>query len=238
MKGSAIAPVLVGLADAVSSWSLPTWLDCVGSAVTSADESVTVYKVLSFALPGALDGLPGLASDISDKESGCLFWDLLRSRPDPLLFRLLRREPVLSLVLSDLGQLVTDFTTNTTDFSGDLTLEPWFQAHCESGVAVYTMRSEDCQNNDFRTAVLEQEHHWKTVASGLYVGLQPQIPAISAAQLASATHIAVVGSHSGLSLGVSNALLEALRGETQVRLVYFGHWAWCQNVDNCQEPQN
>eukprot|EP00435_Cladocopium_sp_Y103_P063653 s163_g25.t1 len=173
--GSAIAPVLVGLADAVSSWSLPTWLDCVGSAVTSADESVTVYKVLSFALPGALDGLPGLASDISDKESGCLFWDLLRSRPDPLLFRLLRREPVLSLVLSDLGQLVTDFTTNTTDFSGDLTLEPWFQAHCESGVAVYTMRSEDCQNNDFRTAVLEQEHHWKTVASGLYGPLVSEV---------------------------------------------------------------
>ena len=74
---------------------------------------------------------------------------------------------MLSLVLSDLGQLVTDFATNTTDFSGDLTLEPWFQAHCESGV-VYTMRSEDCQNNDFRTAVLEQQHHWKTVASGLY----------------------------------------------------------------------
>ena len=75
---------------------------------------------------------------------------------------------MLSLVLSDLGQLVTDFAANATDLSGDLTLEPWFQAHCERGVGVYTMRSEDCQNNDFRTAVLEQEHHWKTVANGLY----------------------------------------------------------------------
>ena len=59
MKGSAIATVLVGLADAWQSWSLPTWLDCVGSTWTAAEESVTVYKVLSFALPKALDGLPG-----------------------------------------------------------------------------------------------------------------------------------------------------------------------------------
>ena len=27
-------------------------------------------------------------------------------------------------------------------------------------------------------------------------------------------------------------------GARQVHLAYFGHWAWCQNVDNCQEPQN
>ena len=57
MKGSAIAPLLVGLAD--GRWSLPTWLNCVGSA--TAEESardLTIYKVLSFALPEALDG-PG-----------------------------------------------------------------------------------------------------------------------------------------------------------------------------------
>lgn len=56
MKGSAFWTSLVGLAD--GSWSLPTWLDCVGSTRT-AEESVTLYKVLSFALPEALDGLPG-----------------------------------------------------------------------------------------------------------------------------------------------------------------------------------
>ncbi|OLQ05808.1 hypothetical protein AK812_SmicGene10961 [Symbiodinium microadriaticum] len=36
---------------------------------------------------------------------------------------------------------------------------------------------------------------------------------------------------------VSDALLAALQEghETQVKLSYFGHWAWCQNVGNCEE---
>ena len=151
------------------SWSLPKWLDCLEFGANSLDDSVGIYKVLSFALPEALEGLPtGFHSDISDKESGCLFWETLQSRPDPLLFRLLRRQPVLSLVLSDMGRLVTDFKG---DAVGDLTLEPWFQAHCESGVTVETLRSDECQYKDFDTAVLAQGDHWKTVAKGLYGAL-------------------------------------------------------------------
>ena len=58
-------------------------------------------------------------------------------------------------------------------------------------------------------------------------GLTPVAPDVPAQAVA----IAAVGSHSGLALGVSDALSAALG---DVRLSYFGHWAWCQNVDNCQ----
>lgn len=208
-----------------AGWSLPVWLeavDCDPLVASNEAEAVAIYKTLSFALPEALENKE-FGSNTSDKDSGCLFWKLLRSRPDVLLFQLLRQQPVLSLVLSDLSALAT---TMASEDHGDLTLEPWFQAHCRG-------EPGRCEFSDLRSAVMAQEAHWKHVANGLYIGLQPHHLDVQRGAT-DATSIAVVGSHSGLSLGVSNALLEAL--DAQVQLAYFGHWAWCQNVENCQEP--
>lgn len=97
-----------------------------------------------------------LAQDLSGKESGCLFQQLLQSKPMQLLFQLLHQQPVLSLILSDLGHLVDESTGKQ---SGDLTLEPWYHEHCKV--------VPQCQEN-FSTAVLAEEVQWKMVAKGLY----------------------------------------------------------------------
>lgn len=125
--------------------------------------SISIYHTLFLALPPrALQDLPANLA-ISDQESACLFRELLRSRA-PLLLHLLRHKPEYSLVLSDLGALISDFMAeNASDAPPDLVLEPWFQAHCESRGA-----SRDCGYGDYREAVSAQESHWKTLTSALY----------------------------------------------------------------------
>ena len=85
--------------------AIPSWLTCdtrnSDIAQMSDASSIAAYKTLAWALPeGQLVSMPG-SDGISAEESGCLFQELLRSRPDELLFHLLQQQPVLSLVLSD-----------------------------------------------------------------------------------------------------------------------------------------
>lgn len=148
---------------------------------------------------------------------------------DDGLLLVLVKSPGLTL-MADLGRLASH--------SHDLALDPWLREHCRTTVH----KRPWCIGAKFDEVVQAQRPHWLALGDGLYRNLRPNAPGPQLAVCHAVsrdleTFVSVVGSHSGLSIAVATAFAAAIREVGQeVRLAYFGHWAWCQNVGNCEEP--
>lgn len=205
--------------------SLPAAVTCQpqDTADDAVDVLAAVQKLVGWAIsddPAASDG--AVASEcILARLVG---WAQRGTPDDDQLLLLLVRSPGLAL-LADLAKLISH--------GYDLALDPWLREHCRTA-----LEGKGC-GSSFAEVVQTQASHWQALSTSLYRQLQPVAPGPPRSRCFHAEDfpLSVVGTHSGLSVAVATAAAAALQEVGgALRLAYFGHWAWCQNVGNCNEP--
>lgn len=214
--------------------TLPAVFGCeVGDAI--ADLPAAIQRLTKWSLAASAHETADMPTDAAIARE-CVLGSLAQmaergSSEDDELLLLMATSPGL-LLLADLGRIA--------GFSHDLALDPWLRSHCRHTFSEGP--SAWCSGMRFGEAVRSQQLYWSTLGSSLYRNLQPSLPGpvsrlCPGLRRDETIAISVVGSHSGLSTAAAAALSAALREYGQnMELAYFGHWAWCQNVDNCEEP--
>eukprot|EP00927_Polykrikos_kofoidii_P060392 TRINITY_DN55388_c0_g1_i1.p1 TRINITY_DN55388_c0_g1~~TRINITY_DN55388_c0_g1_i1.p1 ORF type:complete len:734 (-),score=114.61 TRINITY_DN55388_c0_g1_i1:32-2233(-) len=215
---------------------LPQELLCqpVASSITAwsgSDIQQIIRGLIAWAIPEKSDGVDNAVA--SAEQCGLGGFAALTSMGDEdgLLFGIARTPGLI--FLADLGRLA--------GWPQDFALDPWLREHCR-----LRFPSAWCDDGSiggkgtFDEAIAARSPSWASKLFSFYKGLQPRIASTlhgSCVGKLETLHVAVVGSHSGLSVAASDAFVGALRsGGQAVRLSFFGHWAWCQNVGNCDEP--
>mmetsp|Transcript_177889 Transcript_177889/g.564473 ORF Transcript_177889/g.564473 Transcript_177889/m.564473 type:complete len:636 (+) Transcript_177889:59-1966(+) len=157
---------------------------------------------------------------------------------DDQLLLLVARSPGL-ILLADLAQLASS--------RRDLALDPWLREFCRGRAGAVARPGEPspawCSGRSFGEVLLDNRVHWESLGGAIYRNLQPVAPGPASSLCVTgksqdSLRVSVLGTHSGLSMAVAAAFTQSLRegGKEDISLAYFGHWAWCQNVANCEEP--
>lgn len=217
---------------------LPPEVGCHASELEDVDLRHRLERLVAWATSPEED--PSDAQVLEECTLGWLAASAQRGTPeDDNLLLSIARSPGL-LMLSDLGQLRG---------SGlDLALDPWLREFCRAsagslGAGKARTPPTWCSGQSFREVLDAQRPSWIALGGALYRNLQPRSPGPGWASCFrdvrdEPLRVSILGTHSGLSMAVASAFAEALRegGREQLTLAYFGHWAWCQNVANCEEP--